>query len=497
MNINRLPVGVADTNSLSEGLATTDTSTVSGNVLTDGTDDSDQDAGAPWNDTLSVAGVAAGSVAGPLLTNTGSSVRGSYGNVTIAANGTYTYTLDNQLDAVQRLAAGESITDTFSYTVTDSRTGFPARTTTTLTITINGTNDAPRVLTGAGDQVQLTTGTSTPTIRIAIPSTGVVAGNTVRLTYLGQSQTAVALTAADIAQGYVDVRLTIPLQDAAGSLDSVPVKWVDWTSYVSSGSTHTVDGTFTTESGTITTRLTNTSGFQFVMTNGLIPGASSSYGGANYFVPGTPYTSTGVLPPTSSDIIAFNPSGTRSLTFSSPVTNLYFAYVSMNGNGYRFDRDFDIISQGAGYFGNGTTVKNTVVINGVTYYELQATGGEPHGVIRFKGTFSSVTWISAVSENWNGFTLGIKTSSADLQNAGQPDRHPRHHHQLRPPHRDRRRPHRYRQHEPVRCRHHQSGDRVGAVGCHLRGEQWSHAHRRPGQGPAHGLHHRQQRPATV
>ena len=224
-----------------------------------------------------MAGVAAGSVASPLLTNTGSSVRGSYGNVTIAANGTYTYTLDNQLDAVQRLAAGESITDTFSYTVTDSRTGFPARTTTTLTITINGTNDAPRVLTGAGDQVQLTTGTSTPTIRIAIPSTGVVAGNTVRLTYLGQTQTPVTLTAADIARGYVDVQLTIPLQDAAGSLNSVPVKWIDWTSNTST----TVSGTITTESGTVGATLTSAAGFAFVQTSG----------GTNYFNPTQPYTS--------------------------------------------------------------------------------------------------------------------------------------------------------------------------------------------------------------
>lgn len=247
--INRLPVSTSNTNSLSEGISTAAISATLGNVLTDGTLDSDQD-----SETLSVAGVSAGTVAGPLLTNTGSSVRGAYGNLNVASDGSYTYTLDNALDAVQRLAVGESITDTFSYTVTDTRAG---RTTSTLTITINGTNDVPRIITSSGDQVQLTSGTSTPTIRIAIPSTGVVAGNTVRLTYLAQSQTPVTLTTADITRGYIDVQLTVPLQDAQGSLASVPVKWIDWTS----STTTTVTGTITTESGTVGATLTSAAGF--------------------------------------------------------------------------------------------------------------------------------------------------------------------------------------------------------------------------------------------
>ncbi|MFM8931359.1 MAG: beta strand repeat-containing protein, partial [Gemmataceae bacterium] len=50
------------------------------------------------------------------------------------------------------------------------------------------------------------------------------------------------------------------------------------------------------------------------------------------------------------------------------------------------------------------------------YYELYCVSGEPHGVIRFKGAFSSLTWENPVSEYWHGFTVGIKTSSNDLQN---------------------------------------------------------------------------------
>ncbi|WP_447987318.1 PEP-CTERM sorting domain-containing protein [Nitrospira sp. Nam74] len=32
--------------------------------------------------------------------------------------------------------------------------------------------------------------------------------------------------------------------------------------------------------------------------------------------------------------------------------------------------------------------------------------GEPHGVIRFTGAVSSITWTSLTKEFWNGFTVG-------------------------------------------------------------------------------------------
>ena len=396
VNIDRLPFLVADTNSVSEGVATTDVSTTTGNVLGNDSD--------PDSDPMTVQGVATGTQAGPLSSHVGSSLTGSYGSINLAADGSYTYTLNNGLAAVQALAVGEHLTDTFSYTADDGRGG---KATTTLTITINGTNDAPQILIGSGDTIQLTTGSSTPTFRLAIPVSGVAAGDLVRLSYMGQTQVGQVLTASDISHGYVDVQLSLALQDAASSLAAVPVKWVDWTSYVDSGATHTVSGTFTTTSGTVGATLTNSVGFAFVQING----------GTNYFSPTVPYESTGVAAPTTPDIIAFNAHGTRTLTFTQPVTNLYFAYVSLNGNGYVFDQDFDILSQGAGYWGSGgTAVKTTVVINGKTYYELNGVSGEPHGVILFKGTFSAVTWTTLADENWNGFTVGIKSSLNDLQN---------------------------------------------------------------------------------
>ena len=67
---------------------------------------------------------------------------GSYGTLSVDADGNYTYTLNNSLPAVQGLGVGESLTDTFTFTVTDNHGGTGSN---TLTVTINGTNDAPTV----------------------------------------------------------------------------------------------------------------------------------------------------------------------------------------------------------------------------------------------------------------------------------------------------------------------------------------------------------------
>ena len=65
---------------------------------------------------------------------------GSYGTLSLDANGNYTYILNNSLPVVQGLGVGESLTDSFTFTVTDNHGGTA---TNTLTVTINGTNDIP------------------------------------------------------------------------------------------------------------------------------------------------------------------------------------------------------------------------------------------------------------------------------------------------------------------------------------------------------------------
>ncbi|WP_284308090.1 Ig-like domain-containing protein, partial [Hydrogenophaga electricum] len=85
----------------------------------------------PNGDSLSVSAVN-GSAA-----NVNAAVAGSWGTLTLRPDGSYTYVPNA---AAQALAAGESRDDVFTYTVKDAA-GLTA--TTTLTITVNGLNDAP------------------------------------------------------------------------------------------------------------------------------------------------------------------------------------------------------------------------------------------------------------------------------------------------------------------------------------------------------------------
>ena len=71
----------------------------------------------------------------------------AYGLFALAADGTWTYTLDT--DMADTLAEGATATETFTATVTDDK---GATATETVTITITGTNDAPTTLLVAGGQ---------------------------------------------------------------------------------------------------------------------------------------------------------------------------------------------------------------------------------------------------------------------------------------------------------------------------------------------------------
>ncbi len=65
---------------------------------------------------------------------------GSYGTIALGSDGSYTYTLDNTNPAVQQLAVGDTLTETFDYTLTDKDGDTSSE---TLTITITGTDDLP------------------------------------------------------------------------------------------------------------------------------------------------------------------------------------------------------------------------------------------------------------------------------------------------------------------------------------------------------------------
>ncbi|MDF1752924.1 MAG: Ig-like domain-containing protein [Verrucomicrobiales bacterium] len=99
---------------------------VTGNVLANDLD--------PDGDTLTVTAVNTESE------DVGEPVSGSYGEITINQNGSYSYTLNNANPTVQALAVGQSVVETFTYLADD---GNGASATATLSITINGENDTP------------------------------------------------------------------------------------------------------------------------------------------------------------------------------------------------------------------------------------------------------------------------------------------------------------------------------------------------------------------
>ena len=100
----------------------------SGNVLTN---DTDVDHG----DTKFVSALVGGTL--------GSATAGSFGWLTLTGDGNYTYTVDNNNSDVQSLQTPtDTLTDTFIYTLRDSA-GLTSS--NTLTVTIQGMNDAPEI----------------------------------------------------------------------------------------------------------------------------------------------------------------------------------------------------------------------------------------------------------------------------------------------------------------------------------------------------------------
>ncbi|MBR0930434.1 DUF4082 domain-containing protein [Bradyrhizobium diazoefficiens] len=150
-----------------------------GNVLTN---DTDPDAG----DTKTVTAVSFGSTSGTL----GAALNGAHGSLVLNASGAFTYTVNETDAAVQALRlASNTLTDVFNYTMRDAA---GATSSTTLTITIHGANDAPVLAIQTGSQ----TATVGSAFSLTLPAgtfTDVDAGDT--LTYTATAADGSALPA--------------------------------------------------------------------------------------------------------------------------------------------------------------------------------------------------------------------------------------------------------------------------------------------------------------
>ena len=93
-----------------------------------------------------------------------------YGTYTITTAGVWAYTLDDSDSAVQALAAGSTLSDSFSVTSADG-------TAQTISITISGLNDAPSI-----DSTAVTSATEDSAYSYTVQSSDTDTGETPSLT---------------------------------------------------------------------------------------------------------------------------------------------------------------------------------------------------------------------------------------------------------------------------------------------------------------------------
>ena len=106
--VNDSPVATDNTAEVTEDVAQTD----SGNLITDDDGNGADSDGDHAQNTLTVTEIDG-------VSNPATDVGGTYGSLNWASDGSYTYTVDNSNPAVQALNPGDTLTDTFSYTLSD------------------------------------------------------------------------------------------------------------------------------------------------------------------------------------------------------------------------------------------------------------------------------------------------------------------------------------------------------------------------------------------
>jgi hypothetical protein len=170
---------------------------------------------------------------------------------------------------------------------------------------------------------------------------------------------------------------------------AIQVIWADWQSFT----TTSTSGRLAT-STPISIDFASPSGFGFVQTGS----------GTNFWTEpnpaSRPYTGGAVEnAPPAAELVALSTAGPKTITFGQPISGLYLAIISWNGNAAQFNQPFQIISSGQGYWGSGTITLGT----NNTFVGT----GEPHGILYFPGTFSSLTFTDTSNEFWHGVTVGV------------------------------------------------------------------------------------------
>lgn len=180
-----------------------------------------------------------------------------------------------------------------------------------------------------------------------------------------------------------------------GIASAAPVTWTDWTDISTTAASGNMGG--------VTVGVTATSG--------PMNGPSQTACGTNWWTqpnPASPaYTGGGVSnAPTACEQVGLSSPVSITVSFSSAISNLYMALLSVGQPSftvtYDFDTAFTIDSEGQGFWGDGTFIQgagDTLAMN------------EFHGVLAFAGPVSSLSFTTTPNEFWHAFTFGMLAAS--------------------------------------------------------------------------------------
>lgn len=176
---------------------------------------------------------------------------------------------------------------------------------------------------------------------------------------------------------------------AMPSAASAAITWTDWTGGTPSSAAGTVGGVNVSLT-------TNANGVGFI-----------NIGGGTDYWNGTGNSSWDgdIAPPPTSDLVALNFGGLKTITFSQPVSNVFLALNSWNGQSLvTFDTAFTLVgfNNGCGYWGCG--LPQNVTSNSFTSASYS---NEIHGLLKFTGPITSLSFTDSNDEYWHGIQVGI------------------------------------------------------------------------------------------
>ena len=234
---NDNPVAITDTGAAIEAGGVSNASggqDATGNVLTN---DTDVDTVAN-GETRKVSGIRSGILgtggdlssvaAGSTSSSNGSSIVGLYGTLTIGADGSYKFVVDNSNATIDALATDATISETFTYQVSDAA---GATNSAEITIAVAGTNDVASI-----------SGTSTASLTEGNTAAAISTSGTLTVSDIDSSATFVAQTA--VAGNHAYGKFSINAQGAwTYTADTAHNEFAAGSSYTDSITVDSTDGT--------------------------------------------------------------------------------------------------------------------------------------------------------------------------------------------------------------------------------------------------------------